>query len=564
MKQRKVADHSNSIASLSMMASALAGRTLEVKYDEARVGAAWTDGKIVYVTSDGDLKCQLRQVCSQCALLASGSLDRDIIKHFIRKPKLLDRYLALESKRALKELSHLLPPSYPVEEYSRSIPDSESSYNSLEIALSKADIGLAPASFGTICPREILAAVAQEGGSASAGKHTPRSQQSEPMKELSDEANDHEDDNAHDFSSPVGGGGGIGKLLQKMFKMVRDVKGGGSPGADAPTHWSRTGSRAGAKAVRSSAQPETIEDAFGKHAGIHYPEWDTHRQCYRLDWCTVQEIDTPIESHADVEWLGGIGLRKPITRLGMGLDRFHRQIQGDDIDLDAAIESWVEQAAGSAPDEYCYVESQRNRRDLSVLVLLDISGSVSQASTSGRSVHEQQRSVGAELITVLYEVGDRVALYAFHSQGRGAVHLAPVKRFEDNLDSQVMNRLYSLKPGAYSRLGAAIRHGTTELIDHGGTTRKLLLVLSDGLAYDHGYEPTYAAADVRKALGEARRDGVGCLCVSVGADTETETLRRVFGSAAHATIPHPNQLGREIGRLFRSALQSAESQRRIA
>ena len=62
MKQRKVADHSNSIAGLSMMASALAGRTLEVKYDEARVGAAWTDGKIVYVTSDGDLKCPVYAV----------------------------------------------------------------------------------------------------------------------------------------------------------------------------------------------------------------------------------------------------------------------------------------------------------------------------------------------------------------------------------------------------------------------------------------------------------------------------------------------------------------------
>src|SRR3546814_8889642 len=47
-------------------------------------------------------------------------------------------------------------------------------------------------------------------------------------------------------------------------------------------------------------------------------------------------------------------------------------------------------------------------------MLLDISGSVSQNAVSGHSVHDQQRRVAATLATVLYEVGDRVALYAFN------------------------------------------------------------------------------------------------------------------------------------------------------
>lgn len=563
MKINDIADNSNQIASLSLLASALAGRTLEVKHDESGCGKAWTNGKVVFVTHGVSFESQVKQVCTQCALLSAGSLNQEIMKHLLRKPKLLDRYLALEGKRALTDLWHLLPYSFGLLENNSAIPDSKSSHNSLEIALGKTEVGLPPASFGTIRPRDVLTAAVHEGGAASSGKHIPRTQQREPLKELSADA-DQEEESKQDFSSPVGGGGGIGKLLQKLFKMARNVKGGGSPGADAPTHWSRTGSRAGARAVQSSAQPETVADAFGTGAGVLYPEWNVREQCYKRDWCTVQEIDPPAEIKADVEWLEGYGLRKPLARLGMGLDRLHRQNQGDDIDIDAAIESLVGQAAGSAPDEYCYVESQRKRRDLSVLVLLDISGSVAQASLNGASVHELQRSVAAALITVLYEVGDRVSLYAFHSQGRGAVHLSPIKRFDERLDSQVMNRLFSVKPGAYSRLGAAIRHGATTLIDQSGTTRKLLVVLSDGLAYDHGYEPLYAAADVRQALAEARRDGVGCLCISVGADTEAETLRRVFGSAAHAIIPNPNQLGREIGRLFQSALLSAESQRRIA
>jgi nitric oxide reductase activation protein len=248
----------------------------------------------------------------------------------------------------------------------------------------------------------------------------------------------------------------------------------------------------------------------------------------------------------------------------MGLDRYRRQAQGDDVDIDAAIEARVEALAGSAPDEAVYLDSLRRRRDLAVLLLLDVSGSSAEPAATGKTVHEQQRAVAAALTLALHEIGDRVALYAFHSMGRSAVHLVPVKRFDESPDSLVMRRLHSLVPGAYSRLGAAIRHGTAVLSERGGTSRRLLVVLSDGLAYDHGYEPAYGAADARRALAEARREGVGCLCLSIGAGTDAEALRRVFGSAAHATFPVPARLPHAIGPLFRSALRSAEVRRRVS
>jgi nitric oxide reductase activation protein len=237
-------------------------------------------------------------------------------------------------------------------------------------------------------------------------------------------------------------------------------------------------------------------------------------------------------------------------------------LQGDDVDIDAAVEARVETMAGSAPSEAVYVESLCRRRDLSVLVLLDASGSAAEPGGMGRTVHEQQRAAAAALTVALHALGDRVALYAYHSRGRSAVQLAPVKRFDDALDTLVMRRLHGLVPHAYSRLGAAIRHGAAVLEDRGGTSRRLLVVLSDGLAYDHGYESAYGAADARRALVEARRRGTGCLCLSVGASTDAETLRRVFGSAAHATIPRTEQLNEVIGPLFRSALRSAEVLRR--
>jgi nitric oxide reductase NorD protein len=339
---------------------------------------------------------------------------------------------------------------------------------------------------------------------------------------------------------------------------------GGTPGADTPTHRSHKGIR-GANAVTSTAGPfdaDIVEET--SEAGRKYPEWDVHRRRYRPDWCTVLEVDAPSQRGPTLARPDVHSLRRPLTRLGIGLDRAHRQTQGDDIDVDAAVEARVETLAGSAPDEAVYLDNLRRRRDLAVLVLLDVSGSVAEAGTLGQTVHEQQRAAAAALTVAFHELGDRVALYAFASQGRSAVHMVPVKRFDDNLDAMVMRRLSDLIPGAYSRLGAAIRHGTSVLTEKAGTSRRLLVVLSDGLAYDHGYERLYGAADARRALGEARRQGIGCLCLTIGAATDTGELARVFGSAAHASIPRPAQLADVIGPLLRAALRSADLRRRVA
>ncbi len=257
-------------------------------------------------------------------------------------------------------------------------------------------------------------------------------------------------------------------------------------------------------------------------------------------------------------------LRRPLARLGLELDRRRRQPDGDDIDIDALVEARVELAAGSAPDEAVYVDTVRTRRDLSVMILLDVSGSAGEPGPGGVRIHEHQRAAAAALATALADLGDRVALYGFRSMGRQAVQVLPVTRFGDRLDARALSRLGALEPGAYTRLGAAIRHGAAVLEAEGGTARRLLVVLSDGFAYDHGYDGPYGEADARRALSEARRRGTGCLCLSIGADTDLRALRRVFGTAAHAAIPHVDQLAGSVGPLFRSALRLAEGQRRVA
>jgi nitric oxide reductase activation protein len=297
---------------------------------------------------------------------------------------------------------------------------------------------------------------------------------------------------------------------------------------------------------------------------VTYPEWDVNRKAYRQDWCTVREVEPQVKADASASIDDAVGLRRPLARLGMGLHRRRRQPQGDDIDIDAAIEARVEAMAGSVPDESVYLDSMRRRRDLSVLLLLDVSGSTVEPGTVGQTVHQQQLVAASNLTVALHDLGDRVALYAYNSQGRGAVNVIPVKRFDDHLDAQVVRRLNSLEPGAYSRLGAAIRHGAAVLERRGGTSRRLLVVLSDGLAYDHGYERGYGAADSRRALTEARRRGTGCVCLTVGATTDIASLRGVFGTTAHATVGRPDQLVGIVGPLFRSAIRSGEVRRRVS
>jgi nitric oxide reductase NorD protein len=550
------------LQALGMFASALAGRPVAVA--ELQPGERpWTDGQTIYVDAAARARAKLLEIAVQASMIAAGSLDPDVVRALVRHPRLARRYLAVEGHRALVANGDLLPRTLASVGNRDIASRSDSPAASLRIAEGRAALDDPAPEFGVIRAAKVLAVCSRAAKQEAGPGHVPRGQSRE-LEELDDAQIDDSDD-PDVFTSPVGGGGFIGKWLKKMLSSARKTgSGGGPPGADAPTHRTNSANR-GLHAVSSlaSTSSEEVNDDEAKAAadGVTYPEWDVTRKSYRPAWCTVREVEPTIKAQATQAIDDAIGVRRPLARLGMGLHRRHRQSQGDDIDIDAAVEARVEVRAGSVPDEAVYLDSLRRRRDLSVLLLLDVSGSAGEPGTVGRTVHEQQRAAVANLAVALHDLGDRVALYAYYSQGRRAVSMVPVKRFDEHLDSLVMRRLNSLEPGAYSRLGAAIRHGSAVLEARGGTSRRLLVVLSDGLAYDHGYERPYGAADARRALTEARRRGTGCVCLTIGAGTDVRSLRRVFGTTAHATIARPDQLAGVIGPLFRSALRSAEVRR---
>lgn len=550
---------------LCMLASAVAGRAVVVAAAEAGE-PPWTDGHTIFVDPAG-LGCALTEaIVVQSCLISAGSLRPDIVRTMIRRPGVARRYLGLEGHRALAANVDLLPRTF------RQLIDAEVAATvatpaaALLAALSEAPINDPPVAFGTIRAKSVLAAADREEAKQAdhgAPGHVPRRKRQQELDDL-DHAHAEQGANYPDpFSSPVGGGGFIGKWLKRLLSSARQNGSGGPPGADSPSHRTNSANR-GAYAVSSTASPPAEMTAGPARHGTKYPEWDVGRHQYRAEWCTVREVEAEVDNAASAAIYDAIGVRRPLARLGTGLHRRHRQFQGDDVDIDAAIEARVEVRAGSVPDEAVYLDSLRRRRDLSVLILLDVSGSTAEAGTGGRSVHQQQQEVVAALAVALHDLGDRISVYAYYSQGRSAVTMLPIKDFDEGLDARVIKRLNSLRPGAYSRLGAAIRHGSAVLESCGGTSRRLLVVVSDGLAYDHGYERPYGAADARRALTEARRRGTGCVCLTVGASTDADSLRRVFGTAAHAIIGTPDRLISVVGPLFRSALRSAEVRRRVS
>jgi nitric oxide reductase activation protein len=269
-------------------------------------------------------------------------------------------------------------------------------------------------------------------------------------------------------------------------------------------------------------------------------------------------IEFPLQTAADVTAAGVARdevLHRRLARMGLGPRVVRRQPDGDDLDVDALIDLFIDLRAGHSPPEHVYLERRKLARNLGVLILVDASGSASDVDQAGLSVHDRQRRTAATLAVTLEDLGDRVAVYAFRSHGRAAVHLPAIKPFGHRFGAVARARLNQLQAAGYTRLGAGIRGAGAILKAEAGTPNRLLLVLSDGFPYDDGYEARYAEADAHKALEELRADGVACLCLSIGATTSSDALQRVFGSASHANAPTLADLSPRMDALFLGALK---------
>jgi nitric oxide reductase NorD protein len=118
----------------------------------------------------------------------------------------------------------------------------------------------------------------------------------------------------------------------------------------------------------------------------------------------------------------------------------------------------------------------------------------------------------------------------------------------------VRGRIAGLEPEGFTRAGAAIRH-TTSVLGRQAARHRLLILLSDGRPNDvDEYEGRYGIEDVRRAVMEARVQGVHLFCLTV--DREAPMYApRLFGRD-YAVLSRAERLPVILPALLRSLLRS--------
>jgi nitric oxide reductase NorD protein len=225
------------------------------------------------------------------------------------------------------------------------------------------------------------------------------------------------------------------------------------------------------------------------------------------------------------------------------------QPDGDELDLSALVRSVADRRAGGIGSDRVYTAVRNVARDLSVCALVDVSLST-DSYVEERRVLDVEKEALLAFTHGLSACGDEHAILTFTSHRRQRVDIRMVKDFEETLDARVVRRIQALKPGSYTRMGAAIRHATA-LLEKRPHTHRLLLVLTDGKPNDiDHYEGRYAIEDTRVAVQEARRAGLRLFGVTVDAQGR-DYLPYIFGPGAYAIFPHVARLPAALPAIYR-------------
>ena len=185
-----------------------------------------------------------------------------------------------------------------------------------------------------------------------------------------------------------------------------------------------------------------------------------------------------------------------------GLRRLRRWRDGDEFDYRELIEACVDRRSGAVPSDRLFLKRVKDRRDVAVLLLTDLSRSTaSLVPGTDASVLDIEKQAIVVLCEALAVLGDDFAAAGFSGSGRRGVEYVRIKEFGEPLSSAVRGRIGALRPQRNTRMGAAIRHAADQLARASARVR-LLILLSDGFPNDSGYKGAYAVADTRQALAE--------------------------------------------------------------
>ena len=279
-------------------------------------------------------------------------------------------------------------------------------------------------------------------------------------------------------------------------------------------------------------------------------EWDHRRQGYRKRWAVLRETTAPsgglqFAEETLAQYRGMIRqIKRQFERIRMGQTLLRRQKHGDNVDLDAAVEAFSDRTAGLYPSEKLFVRLSRNKRDIAVAFLIDLSG-----STSGW-INDMERTALLILSEAMQVLQDRFAIYGFSGRTRRRCELFRIKGFDEPYGDTVKRRVANLRALEYTRLGPPIRH-LTNLLSGVESRTRLLITLSDGKPDDYdGYNGDYGIEDTRQALIEAKRKGIHPFCITID-KAEHSYLSHMYGAVNYVFIDDLAKLPVKIPEIYR-------------
>lgn len=298
--------------------------------------------------------------------------------------------------------------------------------------------------------------------------------------------------------------------------------------------------------------PAASQDDIPLGEGIILPEWDYHQQQLIANRCCVQPMLPKQTETAGLPYrLQPIAkkLRAHFERMRTLRCWVRNQPQGEELDLSAWFDFYIEMQRAPCPEQGLYQRFKRHHRDLACLLLADLSMSTDAYLENQSRVIDVVQDSLLLLGEALHSIGDAFAMYGFSSVKRQQVRLLMIKNFLEQYNDNVRGRILALKPGYYTRMGAAIRQMTRVLSDQ-PESKRLLLIITDGKPNDiDHYEGRFGIEDTRQAIIEAKQCQLTPFCITIDQQAD-DYLPYIFGIDGFTVIRQPTQLPEQLPKLY--------------
>jgi len=297
---------------------------------------------------------------------------------------------------------------------------------------------------------------------------------------------------------------------------------------------------------------ESTEAKSGDYC-IHYDEWEYSKRQYKENFCkvypkTVQETNVPYYKQTLSKNKSTLsGLRKMLSTVNNKYQQQRRQNQGEAFDLDAITDLFVDVNSGHTPSEKIYLSQRKKEKDLSILLLLDVSLS-SDGYANGNKVIEVEKQVSILFGEILDEFNIDFSINAFYSKTRNHSSYLNIKGFDEDWNT-AKYKVGAVEPSGYTRIGAALRHSGA-LLDQRDTKNKWIILISDGKPNDYDkYEGKYGIHDVKQALRELNERQINSYALAIEAQAKYY-LPQMFGQNHYQILTTPVELLQSMVKLY--------------